>query len=29
MLTFSEAMIDDLLIRRMRFFKEAEAVVKL
>jgi hypothetical protein len=28
-LKFTEAMIDDLLVRRMRFFKEAEAVVKL
>lgn len=28
-LEFSEAMIDDLLVRRHRFFKEAEAVVKL
>lgn len=26
---FSEAMVDDLLIHRMRLFKEAEAVVKL
>jgi hypothetical protein len=26
---FSEAMVDDLLIRRHRFFKEAEAVVRL